>query len=408
MLKSLRQEQFSVNMLKHVVLIALICPIVISMNLSLYSPDYVLANLFAFLCIVGILLQGPSAFEKKNVLGWILVALLVIYNGIMLYVNAQYHQWYLGQVNMTISFLLFVLLLFCKKETQHKFGQLIPLLLTLAVITAAVSLLYYFNGYYGIRMLWVNVFDPVKTADGSRPENFNWVYLHKSEYAFILILFIALLVRFRKRFKYTLVWLGGIAVLMATLVATDTKTSLLASVLVFCGLLLDFVVQRKGWIRWLPLALLPIVGLAAVYLITVIGKERDWGTLGYRTYIWEGMFKVILDTPEGMGKMAGCLPHVMDMGFSAYNAHNVFMNLLYQFSIPAGLCGVAMFVSIIVASIVRRFSFLTLGIWGALLIPMTMDWCLTMPQYSIFLVCIYFLFFYPEADEKETKSTETV
>ena len=57
----------------------------------------------------------------------------------------------------------------------------------------------------------------------------------------------------------------------------------------------------------------------------------------------------------------------------ANNAHNVFMNVALRFSIPVGICFTVLFLGIVVYSIKKSKSFLSAGMWLALLILLNMD-----------------------------------
>lgn len=128
-----------------------------------------------------------------------------------------------------------------------------------------------------------------------------------------------------------------------------------------------------------------------------MSEERNLWNLGKRTYIWPAGIHAILRNPTGVGNAFGntATIYIPKFNMEVNNCHNVFLNEMYRFSLPVGLLFTIIFVNIIVYSLKIHFSFMNLGIWGALLISLCMDYSLLGGDFSIFFFCIYFIFFLP-------------
>ena len=79
--------------------------------------------------------------------------------------------------------------------------------------------------------------------------------------------------------------------------------------------------------------------------------------------------------------------------YTAYNCHNVFMNQMFRFSILVGGIFTLLLLVIILFAIKRNFSFTTLLIVIALLIPMCMDYSMTNIEFILFIPLIFLMFF---------------
>ena len=75
------------------------------------------------------------------------------------------------------------------------------------------------------------------------------------------------------------------------------------------------------------------------------------------------------------------------------NGHNIFLNEILRLSIPVGVCFIIFFVLIIVYSLEKKFSFFTLGIWGALLMSMMMDYAVMNSGWTLMVFFFYTIFF---------------
>ena len=137
---SLREKRLSATMLGHLVLISLLYPVYTSNVGSAYSPDVVLANLFALLFVGATALERNLQWKKKNTLVWVIALAMVGFNVISFYVNWAFFGWYAGQVNVTIPFVLFMALLLSDDSAGFRSVGFIKFLLGATVIPTSWAL----------------------------------------------------------------------------------------------------------------------------------------------------------------------------------------------------------------------------------------------------------------------------
>ena len=145
----------------------------------------------------------------------------------------------------------------------------------------------------------------------------------------------------------------------------------------------------------IPLFCAGVVG-ACVVAFQKIAAERSILTLGYRTYIWESAIDLLLKRPEGLGLRFSFKKLHLDtmVGMATTNnGHNIFINEMLRLSIPVGICFIIFFVLIFVYSLEKKFSFFTLGIWGALLMSMMMDYAVMNSGWTLMVFFFYGIFF---------------
>ncbi len=390
----LRDIHLPENMLKHFIYFSMFCPIFFTKMGVSYSPDLIVVNLFAVVYLTAVIYQKRIRLTKGMVFVPLFCLLLVCFNIFSFYVNQMHLSWYYGQINVSISFLLF-LALYLTEDSKEK-DRSLDLFLRVAVISNAIGLIPYFLNYYSFSVKNGGFY--LIPMNGQFDERrYSWFYYHKSEYAFMLLLFLSLIIMYRDRFTSKKTFYFSIGVMVVGLVISNTRTSILSSAAIFIGWLLDEICKKPKQVRkryWL--LLIPIVLFIAIMLV-LVSRRRDLLSLGSRTYIWKASLHEIRENPYGIGTLCGQRSFPVPVWpYDAYNCHNVFLNILLQFSIPAGFFYILMLLVIIVGSIKRRPCFLTLGAWASLLVAMNMDWCLLLQQLSVFLVGVYFLFYHKE------------
>ena len=135
---------------------------------------------------------------------------------------------------------------------------------------------------------------------------------------------------------------------------------------------------------------------ACVMAFHKIAAERSVLTLGSRTYIWKSAIDLLLKRPEGLGlRFSFKKLHLDALGgmVTTNNGHNIFLNEMLRLSIPVGICFIIFFVLIIVYSLEKKFSIFTLGIWGALLMSMCMDYAVMNSGWTLMVFFFYTIFF---------------
>lgn len=382
---------------KHFIVFALFFPFFISNIGNAYYPDFILVNLFSFLFIITIIITKQIRITRKDFLAFSLGIALILYNLSALYVNHKYLHWYSDQINVSLAFLMFITLLLVKNNNFFDNDRLIRFLIHSIVVSNVIGIFIYMLGYSGVSFLNNQIqFIPVDVSYYER--RFNWIYFHKSQYSLMLVLFLALFVVYRRQFRSKWTYMASIGVLFTGLIISHTYTSLLASLFIFAGQFCDFLKQKLSFLKLKHILLsLPVFGAIGgiVFLfVSKMARERNIWTLGGRIPIWKESFHILKCHPAGIGTSFGAVSfNIPGLSFDVYNCHNLFLNQMLRFSIPVGLCYTGMFGLIIIASFVRNFSFLTLGIWVALLIPMNMDYSLLTTELPLMLFVLFCIFF---------------
>jgi len=396
MLEKYIPKRFATAMIKHVIAVTLFFPYYYSHNSNPFCQDFVLANFFAILAIVFICTSWKLDFKRNAVLVSILGTLLVLYNIFATYMNVKYHHWYGEQINTSIAFLLFIILLLVKDK--HALIDSSTIKATIHMIVAANVLAVYvrvFVNCIGIR--FVNNF--VDCTISPYATNTFWLYNHKSEYGFVLVLCVAFLAINRHFFRSTLFYILCQGVLIYALYLSNVYTSMLASMFIFGGQFLDYLFTAKWWKKLLAAFTIPtLLLLVAKELLSRIETERNILTLGYRVPIWKQFWLYIQENPNGFvsNDFGSVLFEVKGVDFLTNNAHNVFLNHLLRFSIPVGSLYILFFTIILIFSLKRKPCFTTFFTWIAVLIPLNMDYSLLSHEFTFFLLVLFSMYFYKD------------
>lgn len=390
MLESLRKKRISATMLRHFLLMTMLFPLMYSDVGTTYSPDIVYANIFVVGFVALACLEGSIDWRRKNYLGYAVALCLVGFNVFSFYVNKSFYGWYAGQVNITIAFLFLLAWLFMKDNVPGMDEKTVKFFLMAAAITNLVGVI---PGILGYDAVWVSD-SGLKLTDWGEI-CYLWIYSHKSEYSFVLVLFLALTVIYRRLYEKKWMFWASVAVYAVGLWIADTRATMVAALFILAGFMMDHLTKKAGGFPWKYLLWFVPVLVVGALLLYKFSKERDIWTLGHRTQIWKAAVAHILDNPWGIGAMCGLQYFQVEGFIDVPNCHNVFLNYLLQFSIPAGFFLCAIWGLIIIASVWKNRSFTALGIWAALLIPLNMDWCVLIGQTPLVLMCLYFIFFHP-------------
>jgi len=242
------------------------------------------------------------------------------------------------------------------------------------------------------------------TYEEGLQEQFAWLYGHKSEYGLMLVLCVAFCVVYRKHFQNIFTYVLSLGVLFMALYISDSYTAMGVSMLIFVGQFLDYLCKTKEWKKLVAMVIipLPLIFLVKVFLQR-LGDNREISTLGGRTYIWKYFIEYNKTHPNGTLEIFGSTSHYIaewatvnkwgEWGSYANNAHNVFINHMFRFSVLVGNFFITLCIMIVLFSIIKNLSFTTICIWIALFIPMMMDNSLTSIELSYVLVLVFIIFF---------------
>jgi O-antigen ligase len=206
----------------------------------------------------------------------------------------------------------------------------------------------------------------------------------------------------RSRGAVAWVYRGQMALALATILLSASRTGFLTVCLAALALPLSFPYLRRVERKWIA-AGLAVVVLAAVAVIpasswkrlSTIGAEVSTGTLNNRVLIWSaGMVSFRQHPVAGVG--GGAFPRSVEpmLGFPKgwlIVAHNTFLSVLVE----TGLVGFALFslfLSILVLA-VRRMQGLTRMVWAVTLLvwgvgASTLSWELRKPTWLIFTLIL--------------------
>jgi len=393
MLEKYIPKRFATAMIKHVIAVTLFFPYFYAKNDNPAYADFVLANFFAILTIVFILTSWKLEFKRNAIFVTGLSILLVAYNVCATYMNVKYHHWYGEQINTTIAFLLFIVLLLVKDI--HALIDTSTIKATIHMIVASNVLAIVFRLVAGYnKLIFMNDWVHLTTYPENLQEQFAWLYGHKSEYGLMLVLCVAFCVVYRKHFQNIFTYVLSLGVLFGALYLSDSYTSLGSALLIFVGQFLDYLITVKWWKKLIAAVIIPVpIAWVAKEFLERLETNRDILTLGGRTDIWKVFWEYIKSHPQGTDITFGNTAYYVSKWWRTNNAHNVFLNHMLRFSFPVGGIFIALCVIIVLFAMKRNLSFTTPCIWGALFLPMMMDNALTAVPLSHVLVLTFIMFF---------------
>lgn len=381
--------------LKLFIILSLFFPAVYSPFREDYKTEYyvifTLAYAVLLLYMAWQLLYGRRKQRDRFLI--LYLAGILIYNAVSLYMNVKYLHWYGEQINNTIS-LLFLLFL-CRYEDSlgEQGGKLVMFFLRCAVLSNILSILYFFMGYMSYTIC-NNRFYFYRLSGEFFEFRHHWIYSHKSEYALMLTAFIAVGIRFRNLFRNRLAWYFSMAVFLTALFLTHSWTGFAAVALVCLGSFMDRIDWKKTRFRKVYLLWGAAAAAGGGIFLKVVARERSLFSLGGRLDIWRGALREILHKPEGWGYWFTEVLFEVAPDWQTNNAHNVFLNSMLRFSLPAGLCFTLLFLMVMGYSLHKSRTWMAAGMWIGFLLLLNMDYCLLnynmgMFLFTVFLVCIY-------------------
>lgn len=375
---------------------SLLFPLFYSPYTDVYQSAYYGGFSWAYLMLMIYMVMQIVTVKKKvsDYRRWFFfLAMLIAYNMISFYMNYKYLHWYWEQINNTIAFLFFMVLVCSDMDFEQGRLDVIRFLIYSIVLSNIGSIVYYALGYTKL-LLCNNQLVRFALPDNFYETRHYWIYSHKSEYALMLTAFTALLVCYRDKFKNRATYGFSLLVLLICLYLTHSWTGIAGVFLIFAGGLLDRINWKNfRWKKsylWIGL----ILFAAAAGLGYRILSERDVLGFGGRPQIWAAVLEVIRKHPEGWGMRFGESAIETAQGALVNNAHNLFMNAVLRFSVPVGICFTILFLGLAIYSMVKSRSCLAVGMWLALLILLNMDYALMSTQMGLLFLIVYLVCFY--------------
>lgn len=388
----LKEHEIDSWILKGAFVLMLLFPAFYSPYTDVYQSAYYAGFSWAyFMLVLYMLLQ--LVWNRKKLLrlsaaGALFLGGLLLYNILSLYFNHKYLGWYWEQINNTVAFLFMGVLLGVQARLDGGKHDNILFLMRCIVISNVGSIIYYLLGYTNL-LICNNQFIFFELPSNFYETRHYWIYSHKSEYALMLVAFMALFTAYRKKFKNMLTFLLSMAVLLFCLYLTHSWTGIAGVFLIILGGVLDQVNWKEFRPRKWHFAAAAVFLAAGGAVAWEVLSERNIMTLGDRVPIWKAVWQVILDHPEGWGMRFGTSMIQTETGLLVNNAHNVFLNQMLRFSIPVGICFILLFLGLVVYTLVKSRSFLMAGTWLALLLLLDMDYSMMSLQMALLFLIVY-------------------
>ena len=405
-------DLFSAVMIKIMLVVALFIPITTTMEGSKhpqYFQEFVLVNavVVVFLLFYVLSLIKNKRWNRENLVFCIKFLFVLLLYQFFYWLMQDTIQWKWEGLNCLVSFGFFLLLMCGMNKEWFERYRIIQFANRSIVISHLISIIVYLKGYASV--YWYNFkFELMQPKVFYGEKRFEWIYYHKSQYAFMILLSIGFILVHRKKFINKITFGISLCILVAALYISHVNTAIVGGGMILACFCIDIFIKNFRKIKlWVKMVIIPVFSVSVigtcVFIFQKIAAERSILTLGSRTYIWEHVLDYILKHPEGIGsrfaKKKIILPEIYA---KVNNGHNVFLNELYRFSIPVGICFIIFFVLIIVYSLEKKFSFLTLGIWGALLLSMMMDYAVMNSGWTLMVFFFYTIFFLDVGAKKHT------
>ena len=395
----IKEHEIDSWLLRGAVALMLLFPAFYSPYTEVYQSAYYAGFSWAYFLVV--LYMAVRVWNNRDRLPRISIAAIVyfagllIYNLLSLYFNHKYLHWYWEQVNNTVAFLLLAVIAGLGEGSEEKRDGTIRFLMY-CIILSNIGSINYMMGYTKL-LICNNQFVLFELPENFYETRHYWLYSHKSEYAVMLVAFIALLVAYRKKFRSQLTFVAGEAVLLYCLYLTHSWTGIAGVFLIFAGYAADQIEWKHFRFKAWYLAVLAVFGYAGWKVAGDVLAERNIWNLGGRIPIWKGVWEsVILRHPEGWGMRFG--ESAIDINGEGWwfvnNAHNVFFNQMLRFSIPVGIIFTLLFLGIVIYTLVKGRSFLVTGTWIALLVLLDMDYALMSTEMALLFLIVWLISMY--------------
>ncbi len=390
----LKRQKADLWLLKGFCIFMLLFPAFYSPYTDVYQSAYYGGFSWAYLCLAFYIGKQLLHWNMSRWKRWLpYLSILAVYNLLSLYFNYKYLHWYWEQINNTIAFMFFMVLVDSGKKLGEGNRDAVRFFIRCIVLSNLASIIYFLTGY--TKLLICNhqfVFFELP-ADFYETRHY-WLYSHKSEYALMLVAFVALFVCYQEKFLNRITYITGILVLLICLYLTHSWTGMAGVFLIFLGALLDKINLKR--IRWKKqyFAVGIILFLVAGGLGYKMLSERNIMSLGGRPQIWSAVLGAIRHHPEGWGMRFGESAIQVSESLLVNNGHNIFLNAMLRFSVPVGICFSIMFLGIAVYSVIKSRSFLAAGMWLAVLILLNMDYALMSLQMAMLFLIVYLVCFY--------------
>ena len=152
-------------------------------------------------------------------------------------------QWKWQGINCIISFGFFLMLMCGINQEWFNKYHIIEFVNRSIVISNLVGIIIYLNGYASV--YWYNFkLQLMLPKDFYGEKRFDWIYYHKSQYAFMLLLSLAFILIYRKKFINKITFSISVAILMICLYISHVNTAMVGGGLILCSFCVDWFIKH--------------------------------------------------------------------------------------------------------------------------------------------------------------------
>ena len=394
-MKEISPKRYAHALIRHIIIFSLFIPAFYSQYNDAYYQDIFLGSILATFFMVNILMYWKLDFRQNTLCTILLTLTLLLYNTasfLNYHMNKGLVFWKAYQVNVSIAFLFFLILLLLKDRYCIISDKLIRLIIRVCLLHNLTGFVFRILGYCRIQMMNME-FEMFEIDPANK--SFSWLYPEASEYALLLLLEIAFFIVYKKCFKNMVTYVLSQSILIIGLFLAKSTTFLLAAAIMFGCQLIQYLIEHYKVPKKYVTLSIPLFTISGIAFFWLLFAKTD--TFHTKYLIWKGHWNMLLEDPLGLRTAFGPLEYyVPNVDTPINQAHNIFLNHMLRYSLPVGLLYAAMFLIILVFSIVRKPNYLTVGLWIGLLIPMNMNYSLQTLNLPLALFMIYCIFFHME------------
>lgn len=400
-LDSKTKKSISTFLLKIYIVLSLFFPAYESKVQNCYYVEIYYAHIVLAIYLVYTFVIRHQWKMKKTGLCIALLVLIGTYNILSLYYNGRYLHWYGEQVNNTISFLFFTLLVSTDCLEEHKRSDIIVFLMKCIILSSICAVVFYWMGYSRVEILnrrfILITTDECLGAYGEK--RLSWIYIHKSQCALMYVAFMMLFIKYKHKFKHRITFAMSMGLLLLVEYLTHSWTGLIAVGFLTGGIACEWIKNNykklniKSFLWIIP----AFIGLVIIFnrQLQHFLTERNLTTFGSRIPIWKTFVGIIAQNPKGIGLSFNYVSYFTGY-FNTNNAHNIFLNAMLRFSIPVGICFTIIFGIIFMQCVKYSKNIMTIFTVIGLLLLLNIDYALLNYEVSMFLFTLYLSFIHKE------------
>ncbi len=395
-------KRYAPTLIIHFICVSLFFPAFLSQYENVYYQDYFLSSLIGIFITINILLYWKLNL-KRHLLPFSLISIgLVLYNAVLFHMyrnNPDLLFWKGEHRNVTFAFLFFIALLIVQDAAKIVSDNAIKWTIRLTIISNLIGLITRMRGISQIQMM---NFRYIEIPYDEKNSFWGYFGSDAGEYALILLLTMSFFIVYRRHFRSRTTYLLSQTLLLFCLILTNSITFLLAAaILLFCQFI-HFLITKYQIPKKYTLISFPFTAILGGTVIYFLFQKVD--TFHRIFLIWKGTWNMLLENPLGLG-VSFTGPYYIDtIEEPLLHAYNAFLTHMLRQSLAGGIIFTGLFAVIMIFSLLRRPTYQSVGIWTALLIPLSMNYSLQSLHLPFVLFMLYCIFF-RSSEETDADST---